>query len=219
MCWSLCMCVCVCTCLWRPEDNLKSDFWGVIHHVLATDVLTSLELALSCTSQSVRNPRALPTSALPVLGLQVCTTVLRFFFNMGSGELTQVLMLSRQVLYQLNYPLSPSLMVFFKHKMQEVPIVACLFLWWFMQNWSCGDAIEWKELGYGNEMDYFLFLEFNRILHIILHVIKKMRHSLMQPSEASLSPCSWGWPWTSDPPVSPVFCKHWLYGQFTWCWG
>lgn len=142
-----------------------------------------------------------------------------FFFNMGSGELTQVLMLSRQVLYQLNYPLSPSLMVFFKHKMQEVPIVACLFLWWFMQNWSCGDAIEWKELGYGNEMDYFLFLEFNRILHIILHVIKKMRHSLMQPSEASLSPCSWGWPWTSDPPVSPVFCKHWLYGQFTWCWG
>lgn len=108
----------------------------------------------------------------------------------------------------MSQSVSPTLVVFFKHKMQEVQIVACLFLWWFKQNWSCGDAIEWKELGYGNEMDYFLFLELNRT--IILHVIKKIRHSLMQPSVASLSPCIWGWPWTSGPPVSPLFCKCWL---------
>lgn len=90
----------------------------------ATDVLTSVELALSCASQSVRNLRALPTSALPCWDTSVCYCSQIFL------TWIQILMISRQVLYQCRHACSPSLMGF-KHKRQEVQIVTCLFLWWF----------------------------------------------------------------------------------------
>lgn len=94
----------MCIRVYRTEDNLGCCSSGDDHLIIF--FRQRLYLAQNLSSRLgwlPVIPKNLPISSLPTLGLQVCTTMLPFiiycFFNMGFGNLFQVLVISMKALY------------------------------------------------------------------------------------------------------------------------
>lgn len=106
LCGTGCAGACIYMCTWRPEDDFSCHSAGFYLFFWNRAALWS-EIGKAGPSWPVC-PRNRPASASQRWGYEQAHPHFFFFFNMGSGYQTQILVLARQMLYCLSHTPSPA---------------------------------------------------------------------------------------------------------------